>query len=324
MIRIIEPGLETTVQDLGRNGHYHLGVPPSGAADKYSFIVGNLLLGNPMDYAGMEITLLGPEVEFRKNTVIAVTGAPVDVFLNREPIPIWENIRVQEGDVLSFSFSQNGTKAYLCVSGGIQVPTVLGSKSTFIPSHLGGYLGRKLQKGDEIPIGEPLPGVFKRIGKRVPAEFIPHFQRENYVRVVMGLSGHCISDDGVKSFLNTDWKVSTESNRVAYRFKGARVTFHDFDPPFGAGKSSSNVVDVVYPIGVIMVPNSEEIIVLLNDGTSGGGFVTIGTVISSDLDIIAQSRPNTVTRFMAVTVSQAISARTEKQERIKRLSDSIK
>lgn len=324
MIRIIEPGLETTVQDLGRYGHYHLGVPPSGAADNYSFMVGNLLVGNPVTYAGLEITLLGPRVEFRKNTVIAITGALADVFLNNEPISMWTNVKVKEGDVLSFKFLQKGIKAYLCISGGIQVPDVLGSKSTYMLSRFGGHHGRKLEQEDLITIGEPLPGAFSRVGKRVPPEFIPQFHRENQVRVVMGLSGHHVSDEGVKSFLNTEWRVSTESNKVAYRYKGATIAFHDFDPPFGAGKSSSNVVDVIYPIGVVMVPNSEEVIVLLHDGTSGGGFVTIGTVVSSDLDIIAQSRPNNVNRFLAVTVSQAIQARLEKQEKLMRMVEFLK
>lgn len=324
MIRIIEPGLELTVQDLGRTGYYHLGVPPSGATDKYSFMAGNLLVGNPVDYAGLEMTLLGPKLEFGKTTVISITGAPAGVYLNNQPVPMWETIKVQEGDLLSFSFCKQGVKTYLCVSGGIQVPDIMGSKSTFIPSRFGGFYGRKLQNGDEIPLGEPLPGVFKRVGKQVPHEFIPAFEKENQLRVMMGMSGHCISDEGVKSFLNSEWKVSTESNRVAYRFKGASLAFKDFEPPFGAGNSSYNVVDIVYPVGVIMVPNSEEIIVLLNDGTSAGGFVTIGTVISSDLDIIAQMRPLTTARFQAVTMSQAIAAREERQAKNKQLSELLR
>lgn len=322
MLRILEPGLETTVQDMGRNGNYHLGVPPSGAADKYSFLVGNLLLGNPVDYAGLEITLLGPKVEFRKKTVIAITGAPLEPYVNNEPIPMWENIKVQEGDVLSFAkLSKNGVKTYLCVSGGIQVPDILGSKSTYVLSHFGGYQGRKLEAGDEVPIGEPLPGVFKLVGKRVPPDFIPHFKNSNDLRVVMGLSSYRVSDQGVKAFLNTEWKVSLESNRVAYRYKGATLSLKDFEPPFGAGNSSFNVVDIAYPIGVIMVPNDEEIIVLLNDATTGGGFVTIGTVISPDLDVIAQSRPLSVARFLAVTVDQAILARRERQKKIMQLKE---
>jgi biotin-dependent carboxylase-like uncharacterized protein len=324
VLRVVEPGLETTVQDLGRYGSYHLGVPPSGAADKYSFILGNMLLGNPLDYAGLEITLLGPTIEFQKSTVIAITGAPVQPTINKQPIPMWENIRVEEGDVLRFNFSKQGVKVYLCVSGGIEVPKVLGSRSTYQLNRLGGYHGRKLMMGDLLPLGEPLPGVFKQVGKRIPPSFIPDYSGHHEIRVVMGLSGSLISDEGVKSFLNSEWKVSTESNRVAYRYQGALVKFRDVDLPFGAGDLNSNVVDIAYPIGVIMVPNEEEIIILLNDGTSGGGFVTIGTVITPDLDRIAQSRPMTSSRFLAVTFDQAMSARLERQKTISALTNILK
>lgn len=324
MIRILEPGLQTTVQDMGRNGNYHLGVPPSGASDKYSFLVGNLLLGNPIDYAGLEFTLLGSKVEFCKKTVIAITGAPIEPYLNHQPIPMWENVKVQEGDILSFKFSKIGVKTYLNVSGGILVRNILGGKSTYTLSRIGGYHGRKLREGDEIPIGEPLPGVFKLVGKRIASEFIPDFKNANDLRVVLGLSGYRVSDQGVKAFLNSEWKVSGESNRVAYRYKGATISLKEFDPPFGAGNSSFNVVDFAYPIGVILVPNDEEIIVLLNDGTSGGGFVSIGTVISPDLDIIAQSRPHMGTRFLAITVDQAIEARREREKKIMQLAELLR
>lgn len=173
-------------------------------------------------------------------------------------------------------------------------------------------------------LAEPLPGVFKQAGKRIPKEFIPLFNRDNEIRAVMGLSSYRISDEGIKSFLNSDWKVSSESDRVAYRYKGESISLKDLDSPFGSGNSQYGIVDTVYPIGVILVPNNEEVIVLLNDGTSGGGFVTIGTVISTDLDIIAQSRPLSTTRFSAITVDKAIQARMERQKEITRLTELLR
>jgi biotin-dependent carboxylase-like uncharacterized protein len=324
MLRIIESGLETTVQDLGRYGNYHYGVPPSGAADKYSFMVGNILLGNPIEFAGLEITLLGSKIEFEKSSVICITGAPTQPYLNNQAIPMWENVKVNVGDILHFSPLSQGVKAYLCISGGIQVPEVLGSRSTYLYNQFGGFEGRKLRNGDCVPVGEPLPGVFKLVGKSVPSSFLPVFSTLNELRVVMGLSGALISDEGVKSFLNSEWKVSRESNRVAYRFNGGSVGFRNTDQSFGAGNSSSNVVDIIYPIGVIMVPNEEEVIVLLNDGTTGGGFVTIGTVISPDLDLIAQSRPMNTSRFLAVTMDQAIEARKERQKKVSDLTELLR
>jgi biotin-dependent carboxylase-like uncharacterized protein len=324
MLRILEPGLETTVQDLGRYGNYHLGVPPSGAADKYSFIAGNLLLGNPIDYAGLEMTLIGPTIEFQKDTMIAITGAPMEPSINHQPIPMWENVRVKTGDILRFRPLKKGVKTYLCISGGIQVPVVLGSRSTYQLSQFGGYQGRKITYEDHIPIGDPLPGVFRQAGNSIASSFLPVFSELTELRIVMGLSGSLLSDEGVKSFLNSEWSVSTESNRVAYRYHGASIGLRKIPTPFGAGDRSSNVVDIAYPIGAVMLPNEEEVIVLLPDATTGGGFVTIGTIISPDLDQVAQSRPLSTTRFIAVTVDQATQIRKERQKKLALLAESLK
>lgn len=324
MLYMLDGGLQTMIQDMGRKDYYHLGVPPSGAADRYSYILGNLLLGNPLEYAALEITLIGPKIEFRKKTVIAITGAPVEMNLNGQPVPMWETICVQEGDVLTVRAATKGVKTYLCVSGGIQVPDVLGSKSTYTISSLGGFHGRKLQKGDEIPVGEPLPGVFHHIGRRIPEEYLPRFASSLDIRMVLGISSYRLSDEGMKAFLNSEWNVGLESNNIAYRYTGATVAFKEFEPPFGAGSNASNVVDIVYPIGAIMVPNEKELILLLRDATTGGGYVTIGTAINADLDLVAQSRPNAKTRFCCVTVDQAIEARLQKKKRIVTLQNLFK
>lgn len=324
MIHIIEPGLWTTVQDLGRLGNYHLGVAPSGAADKFSFMAGNLLVGNPVGFPGLEFTLFGGKMEFHKNTVIALTGALMQAKLNGRMIPFWQAIAVKEGDTLTLNACREGVKSFLCVSGGIDVPEVLGSKSTYDVSNMGGYKGRKLQKGDRVDIHEPLPGVQKQIGKFVPDDFIPAFKRSQEIRVMMGIKGQMISDEGLKAFLNSEWTVSPESNRVAYRYKGARVSFIEKEPPFGAGSSLTNVVDFAYPIGGVMFTNEEELIVLHNDATTGGGFVTIGTVISQDLDLIAQSRPMSTCRFTAITLDQAMEARKERNKKLAQLEEMLK
>lgn len=323
MLRIIEAG-NTTVQDLGRYGNYHYGIPPSGTADKYSFTAGNLLLNNPADSAGLEITFFGPKILFEKETVISITGAPMTPYKNNRPIPMWENIKVHEGDILHFSTSDQGVRTYLCISGGIQVPKVLGSRSTYLNSKLGGFHGRELRAGDRLPIDEPLPGVFKRVGQSVRSSYLPNFDKTKELRVVMGLSGELISDEGIKSFLNSEWEVSNESNRVAYRFTGSSIEFHTSKAPFGAGDSSFNVVDIPYPTGAVMVPNEEEVIVLLHDGTRGGGFTTIGTVISPDLDLIGQSRPGDSSRFLAVSVKQASEARRLHHKKFNELAATLK
>lgn len=324
MIEIRKAGLWTTVQDLGRVGYYHLGVPPSGAADQFSFMAANLLVGNPVHFAGIEMTLNGGVLQFFKNTVVALTGAPMEAYLNARPAPFWEAFEVKEGDTLTLQICEEGVKSYLAVSGGIHVPDVLESKSTYELSKLGGYKGRKLQASDTIKLNEPLPGVFKQVGKSIPEKWIPSFGRFQEIRVMMGLSGYLTSDQGLKTFLNSEWTVSPESNRVAYRYTGAKVAFINQDPPFGAGNSSTNVVDFAYPIGAIMFPNEEELIVLHRDATTGGGFATIGTVISPDLDLIAQSRPLSTCRFMAITLEQANEARREQNRKFEQMEKKLR
>lgn len=318
---VLKPGLQTTIQDLGRSGLYHLGVPPSGAADKYSFILGNILLGNPIDYAGLEFVLLGPTLEFEDTTVVTITGAPCDPTLNYHPIPMWETVKVQAGDILSVKTTSQGARSYLCVSGGIQVSESLGSRSTYLLGQLGGLSGRKLQPADRIPIAAPLPGALKRIGKRIPLDYIPAFARDNSVRAVIGISSHMVSDTGIKAFLDSDWYVSTESDRVAYRYSGSTIAVNELQPSFGGGDSSFNVVDSYYPIGGILIPNPHEIIVMHCDATSGGGFVKLGAVISSDLDIIAQSRPLSATRFIAITMDQATKIRLDRKNSMLKLAE---
>ncbi|OMP66242.1 5-oxoprolinase subunit C family protein [Domibacillus epiphyticus] len=319
MLEVKEAGLWTTVQDMGRVGQYHLGVPPSGAADKYSYMIGNLLVGNPIEFAALEMTLLGGTFFFQQQTLIALTGAPMDAYLNERPIPFWQAFTVKEGDLLKITSCAKGVKSYLCISGGIDVPEVLGSKSTYELSRIGGFYGRKLVTGDMLNIHEPLPGAFKQAGKSVPLEFVPAFSNFQELRLIVGLSSYLVSDSGVKTFLSSEWTVSPESNRLAYRYKGPRLSFTEHHPPFGAGSSFSNVVDFAYPIGSVMFTNEEELIVLHNDATTGGGFVTIGTVISQDMDLVAQSRPFSTCHFVTVTIDQAIQIRTERRKKIEHL-----
>lgn len=321
MIKVIEPGFWTTVQDMGRFGKYHLGVPPSGAADKYSFSIGNLLVGNHPNEAGLEMTLLGGEFEFQEEGIIALTGAPMEAYLNHNELSFWETHHAKAGDRLKVKSCPVGVKSYLCIAGGINVPEVLGSKSTYELSRIGGFEGRKLVTGDQILVNKSLRSVSKSLGRTIPLKWIPVFNNFQEVRATVGLTGYLVSDEGLKSLLNYEWTVSHESNRVAYRYSGGKVSFTEQNPPFGAGVSLSNVVDFAYPIGSIMFPNEEELIILHNDATTGGGFVTVGTVISQDLDRIAQSRPQSKCHFITVTIDQAIQARQERRKALATLAE---
>lgn len=323
MLHILEPGLKTTIQDTGRFGYYHMGVPPSGAADKYSFLLGHALLGNPPYYASLEMMLTGPVIEFHKKTVAVLTGAPTKAELNGEAVPLWEPVAVSPGDILRVGRIEEGIFTYLTVSGGLATPEMLGSRSVCFASGFPGVLGRKLLKGDQLPLNEPLPGVLRQVGKSVPEESKPVFSRQLDVHLVLGIASERISDEGLTGLLNQEWTIHSESNRVAYRLHGGRVRYKKEAAPFGSGSSPGNIVDIPYPIGGVIVPNEEELIILLNDGTGGGGFVTTGTVISPDISVLAQAKPQSNVRFHAVTVEQAFQLRRQKELFIEKVKMSV-
>jgi biotin-dependent carboxylase-like uncharacterized protein len=322
VIKVRKPGLQTTVQDRGRIGYYHIGLPPSGAMDPFAYTVGNLLVGNDENAASLEITYMGPELEFGEDTFISVTGAEIPPKINGEPIPMWEAVKVKAGDVLSFGIVKGGARAYVAVAGGIDVPVKLGSRSTYTLCGIGGYEGRPLKTGDVLKIGgqqvrraEP--------GTRVPEEYWPSFSPFSEIRVMMGLCSYRLTEESKRTFLETEWTVTPEANRVGYRFKGTRLHFVPREQPFGAGSNPSNVVDLGYPIGSIQVPDGIEPIALLNDAVTGGGYATIATVISADLAKVGQMKTNEKARFVPVTREEALAARREEQKRIAEVKERI-
>lgn len=320
MIELIQPGIRTTIQDMGRTGYFHQGVPPAGAADKFSFMYGNLLLGNPRHVAALEMMAKGATIEFNKRTTAVVTGAPVQVLLNGRELPMWTVFEIQKGDLLELGLIKKGLFSYLCVSGGLDAPEVLGSKSTCLAGGFPGITGRLLLAGDKIPLSEPLPGAVQYVGKEMIQEAIPEFGKTETAHVVLGITCDLIRDEGLVSFLNSHWTIQPQSNRTACRIKGGHISYADVELPFGSGGTPGNIVDIPYPIGAVIVPNEEEVIILLNDGTGGGGFVTIGTIIWSDISTLSQMRPLSKVRFQAITVDQAISIRREKERLIEKVA----
>lgn len=314
-VDVLEPGLATTVQDLGRSGSYNVGIPPSGALDQRSARLANLLVGNPEDAALLEAAYLGPKLAFRGpgTRVVAVTGADAPVLLNGEPVAPWESVEVGDGDVLSFGYLTAGARFYVAVSGGVDVPVVLGSRSTYQLGALGGFEGRALAAGDVLALGdeagEPRP-------RQVPADQRPTLTREVELRVVLGLYDYRLTPESVDVLLGSVWSLSPVADRTGFRYGGPPLTFNERVQPFGAGSDPSNIVDAGYPIGSIQVPSGTEPIILHRDAVSGGGYAMVGTVISVDLDRIAQSSPGAQTRLVSVTLDQALEARREHRRRL--------
>jgi len=318
MIKVLKPGLATSIQDLGREGYYHLGIPPSGAMDSYALRAANLLVGNAAGAAALECTLLGPELLFAEDALVALSGARMTPRLDGAEMPLDEAFGVRAGQVLKFDYLKAGARGYLAVAGGFDVPEVLGSRSTYTLGGLGGFQGRRLAAGDELIVGTPATGA--KPGVRLPGDLVPACGGEVILRVVPGLYHHRLTTDAAEAFFADTWTVGSEADRIGYRFKGGRpLQFTPREQPFGAGSDPSNIVDSCYPIGSIQVPAGLEPIVLHRDAVSGGGYAMIGTVISSDLDLIGQLQPNQKARFVAVTLEDALAARRVYRERLQRL-----
>ena len=315
-VRVVKPGMATTIQDLGRPGYYRVGIPPSGSLDQYSSIAANLLVGNDDAAAVLECTYLGPQLHFEAPSVVAVTGAKLPPLLNSEARPTWESFSVNEGDVLSFDYLEAGARAYIAVSGGFDVPQVLGSRSTYTLGSIGGVDGRVLAEGDWIKTGDAMRAI---PGRAVPESLRTEHPKHREVRVMMGLFDHRLTPTGRQTFLEADWRLTPVADRIGFRYQGAKLEFEEREPPFGAGSDPSNIVDAPYPIGSIQVPGGIEPIVLHRDAVSGGGYVMVATVIGADMDLVAQSAPNNTARFVGVDLETALQARRDRSTRINKL-----
>ncbi|MCX8998397.1 biotin-dependent carboxyltransferase family protein [Rhizobiaceae bacterium BDR2-2] len=316
-IKVLHPGLATTVQDLGRPGYFHLGIPEGGAMDRVALKAANLLVGNDIGAAGLEAVFMGPKLEFTGDAIVAVTGAEMPVKLDGVEQPGWTAFKVKAGQVLSFDFLKGGARIYIAVSGGIDVPVALGSRSTYPIGALGGLNGRAIAAGDELPVGEAAPVAE---GRSVPEALRRQPGRPAELRVLPGLYWHRITEQAGRNFFEDEWKVAPEADRMGYRFRGGRpIEFNPREQPFGAGSDPSNIVDSCYPYGSIQVPGGSEPIVLHRDAVSGGGYFMLGTVISADMDLIGQLQPHTPARFVQVDMETALQARKDRAALVERI-----
>jgi biotin-dependent carboxylase-like uncharacterized protein len=250
--------------------------------------------------------------------MVAVSGAELPPKVNGEPRGTWTSFKVKAGQVLSFDYLKKGARAYIAVSGGIDVPVVLGSRSTYALGALGGHEGRKLQAGDELLVGDRASGA--REGRSVPAGLQRKPADSVELRALPGLYWHRLTEVAGSHFFEDTWKVAPEADRIGYRFKGGRpLEFVPRQQPFGAGSDPSNIVDACYPYGSIQVPGGTEPIVLHRDAVSGGGYMMVGTVISADMDLIGQLQPHTPVRFVKIDMAAALSARRDRAAMLARL-----
>ncbi len=309
-VNVISAGISTTIQDLGRPGYYHLGIPMGGAMDRLALKTANLLVGNDEGAAGLESVFVGPELEFTQDVTVAVCGAELPPKVDGEPRDTWTAFTVKAGQVLSFDFLKSGARIYIAISGGITTPMHLGSRSTYAIGALGGVNGRPVQPGDSLPLGKNSKVV--KDGLSVPKALRRGPSNPAELRVLPGLYWHRITEQAQNNFFEDTWKVANEADRMGYRFQGGRkLEFVEREQPFSAGADPSNITDACYPYGSIQVPSGSEPIVLHRDAVSGGGYFMLGTVISADMDVIGQLQPNMPVRFVKVDMEAALAARKE-------------
>ena len=302
-IRILSPGFYTTVQDLGRTGHQRSGMPVAGAVDPRALRLANLLAGNPENAAALECTWLAPEIEFTAPGVFAVTGAE-RLLLNERPYTAYRAMAAQPGDRLRIE-SIPGSRCYIAFCGGLDVPPVMGSRSTYAKAHLGGLNGRALAAGDAIPFGAAtLPDNLAAC--RMPVE---HYPAEKLLRVVLGPQDDAFTEEGVRTFLSGEYIVGNDSDRMGCRLTGPKI----------AHRASPNIISDGIAFGAIQVPGSGQPIIMLADRQTTGGYTKIANVISCDLPLIAQARPGDRIRFAAVSVEEAQQLYLQSREELQQL-----
>lgn len=288
-------GILTTVQDEGRFGYQAYGVSTSGPLDSHAFHIANLLVGNRMEEGALEMTFIGPTLTFTCSNIVAVTGGNLTPFLDGKPFPMYRAVLIKEGQKLSFAGARNGCRGYIAFAGGLDVPEVMGSKSTLIRNKLGGIEGRKLEKGDKIGFCRPKTELFGMEKRNVPADVYP--QGEISLRVVLGPQEDEFTEKGIRSFFWNSGVITNEFDRMGCRIEREPIEH----------KGDGNINTDGISLGSIQVPANGKPIIMLADRQSTGGYAKIGTVISVDLPKIAQSQPGYKVRFIEVSLELAQS-----------------
>jgi antagonist of KipI len=310
LFSVLKPGLQTTVQDLGRYGYQQFGIPPSGAMDPFSMQMANILVGNPLGEAVLEASFIGPDLEALTDMTIAICGGDFSPAVDGQDVSKWKSFIIKKGQILSVGPCKQGARAYITITGGIDVPEVLSSKSTFLIGSFGGYEGRALQKGD-ILCGNP---SIKKPLKSLHPELIPPLQKQLNVRVILGPHQKMFTEQSIKRFLSEVYTLTPQSNRMGLQLKGPKLE-HLAGP---------DIISDPVPLGGIQVPASGQPIILMADRQTTGGYTRIATVISADIPLLAQAVPDTKITFSTVSIEEAQRLYVKQQRLLKLMSLTVK
>jgi biotin-dependent carboxylase-like uncharacterized protein len=312
-LEILSPGLQTTVQDTGRFGFGRFGVAPSGALDSYALRIANLLVYNPENGACLETLLMGLRIKALMDITIAVTGADLQVQIDRRPLELWRSHSMKNGQILSFLGPASGCRAYIAFGGGLQVPEIMGSLATNLPSAFGGFQGRALQAGDVLTVKSTArePMVSGRVFK---PEWIPSYPSQWTLRVMWGPQDGDFPEATRNLFIESTFSVSPESDRTGIRLDGPEI---DRCEDVAESIISEGVIS-----GSIQVPGDGKPIIILGE-TVTGGYRKIATVISADLPLLGQIKPGEAVRFLPVSLDEANRALSELERKVADFKESL-
>jgi biotin-dependent carboxylase-like uncharacterized protein len=293
---MVRPGLLCTVQDAGRPGWRASGMPVAGAMDRLAFAAANVLAGNDPGAAAVELTLAGGTWRLERAALAALAGADLSATLDGAPLPPWSSFLAPAGSTLAFGAPRAGVRAYLAVRGGIVVPPVLGSRSTYTRASVGGLEGRALRAGDRLPVGraagrEPPPLVLE-------PEELPPCGGSARLRVLLGPQQDRFTEEGLADFLGTAWRVTPQNDRMGYRLAG---------PPVRLRAAADILTDPLVP-GAVQVSGNGLPIAMMMDCQTTGGYAKIATIIGPDLRRLAQARAGDEIRFVACRHADAVAA----------------
>lgn len=292
---IIKPGLLTTVQDLGRIGYQRYGVPTSGAMDQAALRVANLLVDNEEGCAGVEATAEGPTLRALLDLVIAIVGADMRPLVDGQPVASGTAIRIRRGQMLELQRARRGLRAYVAVAGGIDVPVILGSRSTCLPAAFGGFQGRTLRQGDRLPLGSVAPQPPAVSGRRLPSGWLEPIREVLTVRVVLGLQEDRFTPDGIRTFLSEAYCFTPQIDRMGARLHG---------PPI-AHRSGADIVSDSIPLGAVQVAADGQPMIVLADRQTTGGYTKIAVVVQEDVFRLGQALPGQIVRFRQISRPEA-------------------
>ncbi len=327
-ISVLNPGLLTTIQDLGRIGYQKYGVIVSGAMDTYATRLSNIMVGNDENEAVLEITLIGPSLKLEKGTLFSLTGGNLSPTINEKRIPMGRPVYATRDCVLKFGSCIKGCRSYLAVAGGFDVPKIMGSKSTYLRAEFGGFNGRALKKDDVLSIGVKSSISNKIIKKMEDLKgngdfvsstwYMKNFMMQNpdstVIRVFEDRQFNAVSEESINKFFNSKFNVENQSDRMGYRLSGEKIVL----------KEKLEMISEEVSAGTIQIPPDGNPIILLADRQTAGGYPKIAHVASVDIQKIVQLRPNDKITFKKITLKEAERLYFQREKDIVELKKSIK